>query len=142
MNRTPAIGWTILTGAALAASFGSLLIQLGFAILAIGVVGMRCLVAHSCAISRKTCGSFEGRHQFYGGLIGFVSMLCFIVLNCAVSLKAYGSLDGRQQLWFRLAQLRGSLEDVWHVCLVLLNCVVPLKTSGMPCFVLLNCAVT
>ena len=40
MDRTPAIGWTILTGAALAASFGSLLIQLGFAILAIGVVGM------------------------------------------------------------------------------------------------------
>lgn len=40
MTRAPAIGWTMLVGAALAASAGSLPIQLGFAILAIGVLGM------------------------------------------------------------------------------------------------------
>jgi len=40
MTCAPAIGWTMLVGAALAASAGSLPIQLGFAILAIGIVGM------------------------------------------------------------------------------------------------------
>lgn len=41
MSRSAAgIGWAILAGAALAASFGSLIVQLGFAVLAVGVVGM------------------------------------------------------------------------------------------------------
>lgn len=40
MTQAPAIGWAALVGAAMAAPFGPLAVQLGFAILAIGVFGM------------------------------------------------------------------------------------------------------
>ena len=52
-------------------------------------------VITNCAVPLKTSG-----------------MLCFVLLNCAVPRNTSGSLDGRQQLLFRLAQLRGSPEDV------------------------------
>lgn len=39
-RHAPALGWSMLTGAAFVASVGPLPVQLGFAILAIGVVGM------------------------------------------------------------------------------------------------------
>lgn len=39
-RRAPIIGWGAILGAALAASFASLPVQLGFAVLAIGVIGM------------------------------------------------------------------------------------------------------
>lgn len=40
MTHASGAGWFALAGAATAASFGSLAVQLGFAILAVGVIGM------------------------------------------------------------------------------------------------------
>ena len=65
----PAAGWVILGAAGLAAAFSPLLVQLGYAIIAIGVIGM----AHGAsdlAIVEHT------RRPMFLALYGFVSLAC------------------------------------------------------------------
>lgn len=69
MKHAPAIGWAMLTGAAIAASFGSLVIQLGFAVLAIGVVGM----AHGAS---DLAIVQPHRQSLFLLLYGAVSLIC------------------------------------------------------------------
>ena len=69
MTRAPVIGWTMLAGAALAASAGSLPIQLGFAILAIGALGM----AHGASDLAIVA---PGRRPLFLLLYVSVSLIC------------------------------------------------------------------
>lgn len=64
-----ALGRGVLAGAALAASFGSLGVQLGFAILAIGVIGM----AHGASDLAVVP---PPRRRSFLGLYGAVSLIC------------------------------------------------------------------
>lgn len=67
----PAIGWGLLAAAALAAAAGSMLIQLGFAVVAIGVIGMAHGASDLAVVARSRRASFLA-------LYAIVSLTCLL----------------------------------------------------------------
>ncbi|SFP82265.1 Brp/Blh family beta-carotene 15,15'-dioxygenase [Sphingomonas rubra] len=82
--RAPAWGWSALLGAATAASFGSLPVQLAFAIVAIGMVGMAHGASDLAIVPNE-------RHAVFLVLYGLVATVCLLwwLAEPAVALPAF-----------------------------------------------------
>lgn len=82
--RAPVLGWGVLLGAAAVASFGALTVQLAFAAVAIGVVGM----AHGASDLAIVTPSRRLPFVALYGLVGAIC-LCWWIADPAIALPAF-----------------------------------------------------
>jgi Brp/Blh family beta-carotene 15,15'-monooxygenase len=82
--RAPAVGWSVMLLAGLAAAAGPLAVQLGFAVLAVGVIGLAHGASDLAIVDRS-------RRPAFLGLYGLVAALCLIwwMAAPAVALPAF-----------------------------------------------------
>ena len=82
--RAPAIGWSLLLGAALAASFGAPIVQLAFAVVAIGGIGMAHGASDLAIVERR-------RRPVFLALYGVVALAClwWWIVDPAIALPAF-----------------------------------------------------
>jgi Brp/Blh family beta-carotene 15,15'-monooxygenase len=84
ITRAPAWGWSLLLGAAAAASIGALTVQLAFAVVAIGVVGMAHGASDLAIIRRRQRPLFVALYVFTGA-----ACLWWWIADPAVALPAF-----------------------------------------------------
>jgi len=80
----PAWGWSLLLGAAAAASFSALTVQLAFAVMAIGLIGMAHGASDLAIVEPRQRPLFVALYVFVGAVC-----LCWWVIDPAVALPAF-----------------------------------------------------